>query len=64
MCATVQFNKKLYTKPIYFKFLGELENPFFQKGFSNASYPHSPDCSVRLMMSSWSERERVVKSAL
>ena len=25
---------------------------------------HNPDCSVRLIMSSWSERERVVKSAL
>ncbi len=39
---------------------------FFQEGSSLArplASPYRLDCSVRLMMSSWRERERVVKRA-
>ena len=48
-----------------FEGLGELFLKKFPKRIPRIPrVPYSPDCSVRLMISSWRERERVVKSAL
>ena len=45
-----------------FEGLGELFLKKFPKRIPRI--PYSPDCSVRLMISSWRERERVVMRAL
>ena len=46
------------------KFLGSPEGLFSKSPFGVLPvFPYKLDCSVREMMSSWRERERVVKRA-